>query len=126
MKKLSLKLLLISILLMTVILSTLTVSNASYDTVSMSVVEESICTINFGTNSNVERSIISKDLANKEITFQLTVSLAPENIYTQFIRVFFKYSMRSRSLWIKNKNANKILNAFLKCNETSRNYKSFN
>ena len=68
MKKLNVRILLILFLLITFISS---FSSASYNNVTMSVVEEPICTINFGTNSFVERSIISKDLDNKEITLQL-------------------------------------------------------
>lgn len=68
MKKLNVRILLILFLLITFISS---FSSASYSNVTMSVVEEPICTINFGTNSFVERSIISKDLDNKEITLQL-------------------------------------------------------
>ena len=68
MKKLNVRILLILFLLITFISS---FSSASYSNVTMSVVEEPVCTINFGTNSFVERSIISKNLDNKEITLQL-------------------------------------------------------
>lgn len=51
-----------------------TISSAAYADVTMSVVEEPTATINYGTNSIVERSIISKDLDNKEITLQLKVT----------------------------------------------------
>lgn len=51
-----------------------TISSAAYSDVNMSVIEEPTCTINFGTNSVVERSVISKDLENKEITLQLKVT----------------------------------------------------
>lgn len=47
---------------------------ASYSTVTMEVVEEPICTINFGENSKFEKKLISKDLANKEVTLQLQVT----------------------------------------------------
>lgn len=47
------------------------VSFASYNTVTMSVVEEPICTIPMGENSKFEKKLISKDLANKEVTLQL-------------------------------------------------------
>ena len=50
------------------------ISFASYSTVTMSVVEELICTINLGTNSNFEKKLVSKDLANKEVTLQLQVT----------------------------------------------------
>ena len=50
-----------------------TISSAAYKDVTMSVVEEPTATINFGTGSTVERSLISKDLGNKEITLQLKV-----------------------------------------------------
>lgn len=50
------------------------ISIASYSTVSMSVVEEPICTINLGDNSKFEKKLISKDLANKEVTLQLQVT----------------------------------------------------
>lgn len=49
------------------------VSFASYSTVTMSVVEEPICTIELGENSKFEKKLISKDLANKEVTIQLQV-----------------------------------------------------
>ena len=57
-----------------------TISNASYSNVTMSVVEEPKCTINFGTNSYVERSVISKNLDNKEITLQLKVVNNEKNL----------------------------------------------
>lgn len=50
------------------------VSLASYSTVTMSVVEEPICTIGLGQNSKFEKKLISKDLANKEVTLQLQVT----------------------------------------------------
>ncbi len=50
------------------------VSFASYKTVTMSVVEEPICTIPIGENSKFEKKLISKDLANKEVTLQLQVT----------------------------------------------------
>ena len=65
------KILLTLFLLITLIA---TISCASYNDVTMSVVEEPTATINFGTNSIVERSVISKDLAKKEITLQLKVT----------------------------------------------------
>lgn len=70
MKISKIKFLTIAILLITLIT---TISNASYDDVTMSVLEEPTCTINFGTKSYVERSVLSKDLDNKEITLQLKV-----------------------------------------------------
>ena len=51
-----------------------TISNAAYKDVTMSVVEEPTATINYGANSIVERSVVSKDLDNKEITMQLKVT----------------------------------------------------
>lgn len=71
MSNLKIKLLFILFLLIVFISS---MSCASYETVQMSVVEEPVCTINFETNSYVERKIISKDLDNKEITFQISVT----------------------------------------------------
>ena len=50
------------------------VSFASYKTVTMSVVEEPICTIPIGEHSKFEKKLISKDLANKEVTLQLQVT----------------------------------------------------
>lgn len=50
------------------------VSFASYNTVTMTVVEEPICTIKMGENSKFEKKLISKDLANKEVTLQLQVT----------------------------------------------------
>ncbi len=52
---------------------TTTFSSASYNNVTMAVVEEPVCTINIGSNSYVERSVLSKDLKNKEIVLQLKV-----------------------------------------------------
>ena len=77
MKNLKLKILLILFLLISLVFS---VANASYSDVTMSVVEEPVCTIKFGTNSYVERSIISKDLNNKEITIQLKAINSEENL----------------------------------------------
>ena len=56
------KILLTLFLLITLIA---TISSASYNDVTMSVVAEPTATINFGTNSIVERSVISKDLSKK-------------------------------------------------------------
>ncbi len=77
MKKIKIRILLITFLLL-VLISTF--SNATYNTVTMSVVEEPICTINFGTNSSVERKVLSKDLDNKEIILQLTVKNNEEKL----------------------------------------------
>lgn len=77
MKKINLKIVLIMFLLITFIS---TISGAAYNDVTMSVVEEPVCTINLGTNSFVERSVISKDLENKEITLQLKVTNTEENL----------------------------------------------
>lgn len=68
MKNLKTKITLVLLILITLIS---TVSNASYTNVTMSVIQEPKCTINFGTKSYVERSVISKDLDKKEITLQL-------------------------------------------------------
>ena len=51
-----------------------TISSAAYADVTMSVIKEPTATINYGDNSIVERSVISKDLDNKEITLQLKVT----------------------------------------------------
>lgn len=50
------------------------ISCASYSTVTMSVVAEPICTIQIGESSKFEKKLISKDLANKEVTLQLQVT----------------------------------------------------
>ena len=71
MKKIKLKILLILFLLITLIS---TISSASYNDIKMSIVEEPVCTINFGNKSFVERSIVSKNLADKEITFQIKIT----------------------------------------------------
>lgn len=71
MKKIYLKILLIVTLLITFIA---TFSSAAYSDVTMSVVEEPICTINFGTDSSLEKKLVEKDLDNKEVTIQLKVS----------------------------------------------------
>lgn len=70
MKKLNIKLFLITFLLITLIS---TISFASYSDVTMSVISEPVATIEFGERSYIERRVISKDLNNKEITFQLKV-----------------------------------------------------
>lgn len=70
MKKLNIKLFLLTFLLLTLIS---TISFASYSDVTMSVISEPVATIEFGERSYIERRIISKDLDNKEITFQLKV-----------------------------------------------------
>lgn len=70
MKKLNIKLFLLTFLLITLIS---TISFASYSDVTMSVVSEPVATIEFGEKSYIERRVISKDLNNKEITFQLKV-----------------------------------------------------
>lgn len=53
-------------------------SFASYTTVNMSVVEEPVCTIELGNNSKFEKKLVSKDLANKEVTLQLQVTNGEE------------------------------------------------
>lgn len=70
MKNIKIKCFIILFLLVTLIS---TFSFAASD-VTMTVEKEPVCTINFGTNSYVERSLISKDLKNKEITLQLKVT----------------------------------------------------
>lgn len=77
MKKTKLKILLIVFLLITFFT---TISSASYNDVTMSVVEEPVATIKFGTNSLLERSVISKDLENKEISLQLKVTNTEETL----------------------------------------------
>ena len=49
------------------------ISMASYSTVQMEVVEEPVCTIELGDNASFEKKLVSKDLANKEVTLQLQV-----------------------------------------------------
>lgn len=71
------KILLTLFLLITLIA---TISSAAYKDVAMSVVAEPTATINFGTKSTVERSVISKDLGNKEITLQLKVTNNETNL----------------------------------------------
>lgn len=63
---------LIGLFLMVVLMAN--VSMASYSTVTMSVVEEPVCTISLGQHSKFEKKLISKDLANKEVTLQLQVT----------------------------------------------------
>lgn len=77
MKKFKVRILLILFLLIALVSN---ISSASYSNVTMSVVEEPVCTINFGTNSFVERSVISKNLDDKEITLQLKVVNNEENL----------------------------------------------
>ena len=49
------------------------ISMRSYSTVQMKVVEEPVCTIELGDNASFEKKLVSKDLANKEVTLQLQV-----------------------------------------------------
>lgn len=77
MKKFNVRILLILFLLIALVSN---ISSASYSNVTMSVVEEPVCTINFGTSSFVERSVISKNLDDKEITLQLKVVNNEENL----------------------------------------------
>lgn len=70
MKKLKIQILFITFLL---IINTFTLCFGAYEDVTMSVVSEPVSTIKFGEKSYVERRIVSKDLKNKEITFQLKV-----------------------------------------------------
>lgn len=55
------------------------ISFASYSTVTMSVVEEPVCTIELSENSKFEKKLISKDLANKEVTLQLKITNEEES-----------------------------------------------
>ena len=71
------KILLITFLLLILIS---TCSLASYSTVTMTVVEEPVCTIDLGNNSQFEKKLISKDLANKEVTLQLQVTNNAESL----------------------------------------------
>ena len=57
-----------------VIIMIANISLASYSTVTMEVVKEPVCTIEIGENSKFEKRLISKDLANKEVTLQLKVT----------------------------------------------------
>lgn len=57
-----------------IIILMINISFASYSSVTMQVVEEPICTIQLGENSKFEKKLISKDLANKEVTLQLQVT----------------------------------------------------
>lgn len=70
MKKIKLKILLITLLLISLIS---TISKASYNDTTMTIVEKPTCTINFGKNSYIERSVIAEDLNNKNITLQLAI-----------------------------------------------------
>lgn len=77
MKKIKLKILLITLLLISLIS---TISKASYNDTTMTIVEKPTCTINFGTNSYIERSVIAEDLDNKNITLQLAIKNNEENL----------------------------------------------
>ena len=70
MKKIKLKILLITLLLISLIS---TISKASYNDTTKTILEKPTCTINFGTNSFIERSVIAEDLDNKNITLQLAI-----------------------------------------------------
>lgn len=69
----NLKLKIVSILFLLFILIG-NLSMAAYSDVIMSVIKEPIATINFGNNSKATRTLISKDLNNKEITLELRVN----------------------------------------------------
>ena len=69
----NLKLKIVSILFLLFILIG-NLSMAAYSDVIMSVIKEPIATINFGDNSKATRTLISKDLNNKEITLELRVN----------------------------------------------------
>ena len=69
----NLKLKIVSILFLLFILIG-NLSMAAYNDVIMSVIKEPIATINFGDNSKATRTLISKDLNNKEITLELRVN----------------------------------------------------
>lgn len=62
----------VTVFLIAILVTTL--SFASYSTVTMEVVEEPVCTIDISENSKFEKKLISKDLANKEVTLQLQVT----------------------------------------------------
>lgn len=47
---------------------------AAYSDVTMEVLSEPIATINIGNNSSLEKSLVAKDLTNKEVTIQLKVT----------------------------------------------------
>ena len=69
------------------------ISFASYSTVTMSVVEEPVCTIELGENSKFEKKLISKDLANKEVTLQLQVTNGEEDFKPTY-RQLCKYERK--------------------------------
>ena len=69
----NLKLKIVSILFLLFILIG-NLSMAASNDVIMSVIKEPIATINFGDNSKATRTLISKDLNNKEITLELRVN----------------------------------------------------
>ncbi len=77
MKKTKLKVLSILFLLFILIGN---LSMASFNDVVMSVIKEPIATINFGNNSTVTRTLISKDLDKKELTLELKVTNNEETL----------------------------------------------
>ena len=70
MKKLKLKVATVLFLLVALIAS---LSMAATENLTMSVISEPKATIKFGDNSYAERTLISKDLDKKELTFQIKV-----------------------------------------------------
>lgn len=64
----------LGIFLMIILILTSSLSLASYSTVQMEVVEKPVCTIDIGENSKFEKSLVSEDLRNKEVTLQLQVT----------------------------------------------------
>lgn len=68
------KKIILGIFLMIILILTSSLSLASYSTVQMEVVEKPVCTIDIGENSKFEKSLVSEDLRNKEVTLQLQVT----------------------------------------------------
>ena len=64
----------LGIFLMLILILTSTLSLATYSTVQMEVVEKPICTIDIGENSKFQKSLVSEDLKNKEVTLELKVT----------------------------------------------------
>ena len=64
----------LGIFLMLILILTSTLSLATYSTVQMEVVEKPICTIDIGENSKLQKSLVSEDLKNKEVTLELKVT----------------------------------------------------
>ena len=64
----------LGIFLMLILILTSTLSLATYSTVQMEVVEKPVCTIDIGENSKFQKSLVSEDLKNKEVTLELKVT----------------------------------------------------